>query len=206
MTDDYFRRRYTQQQFTSLPTSIAEALPLLRTSLSQLALSQPITDVQLDLSGNAAIVEWSTLPLAADLALVDAAITSFAGGTTSHAPLELNSPGASTTQLTTPVDKLTFATPPLEAGTYQILWTSSIRMLAIAANTGVAASVAFLRSDGVSFAQDDSWDLNVRHAFNGALTFQVLAGQTLSGALRFTRLGASGTAEMSGARITVDKL
>jgi hypothetical protein len=79
-------------------------------------------------------------------------------------------------------------------------------MQAVAANTGIEGKVRITRSDGVFVEQDDAWDLANHHAYNGALTFTVLAGQTIRVQLTFSRLGASGTAEMSGARVTIDQL
>lgn len=206
MADDYFRRRYTQADFTSLATSIAEGLPLLRTALALLSLTVPVSDVRLDLSLNAAIVEWLTLPAAADITAVNAAVAAFVGGSTTSAPIEINSFGAVTTTSGTPTVKITHTTGPLDAGTYQVIWNSSLRMLAVIANTGVEGRIALVRSDGATVSQSDAWDLNSLHVFNGALTFQILAGQTIAATLSFLRLGASGTAEMSGARITIDKI
>jgi hypothetical protein len=79
-------------------------------------------------------------------------------------------------------------------------------MQAVAANTGIEGKIRITRSDGVFVEQDDAWDLANRHAFNGAITFTVLAGQTIRAFLTFSRLGVSGTAEMSGARVTIDQL
>lgn len=206
MADDYFRRRYTQGDFAALATSIAEALPLFRTALAQLTLTEPVYDVRLDPTQSAAIVEWVALPSTADLAAVDAAVAAFVGGTTTSAPIELNSFAVSTTTSATPTTKITHTTQPLAAGTYQVIWNSSLRMQAVAANTGVEGRITITRSDGVSVAQTDAWDLANNHVFNGAITFVVLAGQTITATLAFLRLGASGTAEMSGARITIDKV
>ncbi len=81
-----------------------------------------------------------------------------------------------------------------------------MRMQAVIANTGVVATMRITRSDGVFVEQDDAWDRSNRHAYNWPITFEILAGQTITTLLTFNRLGASGTAEMSGARITVDKI
>lgn len=206
MSDDYFRRRYTQADFVALPTSIGEALPLLRTALAVLTLTEPVYDVRLDPSGAAAIVEWVALPTSGDLAAVNAAVAAFTGGSTTSAPIEINSFGAATSTSGTPTVKITHTTQPLDEGTYQVIWNSSIRMQAVIANTGVEGRIAIQRSDGASVSQSDAWDLANLHTFNGAITFVILAGQTIAVTLSFLRLGASGVAEMSGARITIDKI
>lgn len=206
MADDYFRRRYTQTDFTSLATSLSEALTLFRTAVAQLSLTQPVADVRLDLSENAIIVEWLTLPIQADINAVNAAVAAFTGGTTTSAPIEINSFAVATSTSGTPTVKITHTTQPLDEGTYQVIWNSSIRMQALIANTGVEGRISIARSDGASVAQTDAWDLANNHVFNGAITFIILAGQTIAVTLSFLRLGASGTAEMSGARITIDKI
>lgn len=207
MADDSYRKFYRQSAFTSLLSGLIQALPLLRTTIGALSLSVPVADVRLGLLDQVVvIVEWPGLPSAADVALVDAAIASFAGGTTTSQPFEYNSFGVSTSNSSTPVTKLNNTTPLLDAGTYQVIWNALLRMSAVIANTGVEAKVRITRSDGVFVEQTDAWDLNVNHAYNGAITFQVLPGQTLTTLLTFSRLGALGTAELSGARITVDKI
>lgn len=204
MAQSNFTRIYLRADFTSLAGNIPIAL--LATTLTALALSVPILDVRFTPQQNAVIVEWNTFPSAADITALDAAVAAFIGGTTTSQPFEYNSFAVSTSASSTPVTKIDQTTPPLDAGTYQVLWTTSLRMQAVIANTGVQADITLSRSDGVSVHQDDAWDLTNRHAFNGALTFQVLAGQTIRSQLTFNRLGASGTAEMSGVRITVDKI
>jgi hypothetical protein len=79
-------------------------------------------------------------------------------------------------------------------------------MQAVIANTGVEGKIRITRSDGVFVEQDDAWNLSNRHAFNGALTFTLLAGQTIHVQLSHARLGASGVAEISGARVTIDQI
>jgi hypothetical protein len=206
MADESFRKTYYQADFTSLGGSIAANKTLLETALSQLTLIVPVNEVRLALGGAAAVVEWQALPDPADVAAVTAAVVAFVGGTTTSQPFEYNSFAAATSTSSTPVTKIDQTTPPLDAGTYQVIWTTSLRMLAVAANTGVRGTIRLTRSDGVFVEQTDGWDLTEPHAYNGAITFQVLAGQTITSLLTFNRLGASGTAEMSGARITVDKI
>lgn len=206
MADESFRKTYYTSDFTSLSGGIAENKPLLESALSALTLTVPVNEVRVALGGAAAIVEWQQLPAPADVAAVDAAVAAFTGGPTTSQPFEFNSFGASTTQSGTHQTKIDETTPPLDAGTYQVIWTSSLRMQAVAANTGVEGKIRLERSDGVFVEQDDAWDLANRHAFNGAITFQIQAGQTIRALLTFARLGVSGTAEMSGARVTIDQI
>jgi hypothetical protein len=204
MAESNFTRIYLREEFTALVGNIPIAV--LQSVLVALALSAPILDVRLTPLHNGVIVEWNSFPSTADITAVDAAVAAFVGGATTSQPFEYNSFAVATSTSSTPVTKIDETTPPLAEGTYQVIWISSLRMQAVLANTGVQADITLTRSDAVSVHQDDAWNLSNRHAFNGALTFQVLAGQTIHSLLTFQRLGASGTAEMSGARITVDKI
>jgi hypothetical protein len=204
MAQSNFTRIYLRADFASLVGNIPIAL--FASTLAALTLSVPVLDVRFTPLQNGVIVEWNSFPSTADIAAVDMVVATFAGGSTTSQPFEYNSFGVSTSASSTPVTKLDNTTPLLDAGTYQVLWTTSLRMQAVIANTGVEATIRLTRSDGVFVEQTDAWDLNVRHAYNGAITFQVLTGQTIRSLLTFNRLGASGTAELSGARITVDKL
>lgn len=209
MADESFKKTYYAHEFTALTNgSLAENKPVIDAALQQIdpPLSLPVNETRLALGGAALIVEWAGLPSASDVAAVDALIPTIEGIATTAEPIELNSFGAQTSESSTPVVKISQTTPPLQPGTYQVIWTSSIRMQAVIANTGVQGRIQLQRSDGAQVVQTDAWDLNVNHAFNGAITFQVLAGQTISAELSFNRLGASGTAEMSGARLTIDQI
>jgi hypothetical protein len=209
MSDESFRKTYYANEFTALTNgSLAENKSIIEAALQQFspALGLPVNEVRLALGGAALIVEWAALPSADDVERVDALIPTIEGVATTSEPFEFNAFEASTSTSSTPVPKIAQVTPPLSAGTYQVIWTSSIRMQAVAANTGIEAKIRLERSDGAVVEQTDAWDLANNHAFNGCITFQILAGQTISAALSFSRLGASGTAEMSGARVTIDQL
>lgn len=209
MANERFQKTYFASEFLALGSgSLAENRAIIESAIQQLdpPLSPPVTDVRLTLGGGGIIVEWSSLPAEADVSTIDALVASIQGVATTAEPFEYNSFDVSTSESSTPVVKISETTPPLEAGTYQVIWTSSIRMQAVLANTGVEGRILLTRSDNVSVSQDDAWDLANRHAYNGCITFQILAGQTIAAVLSFVRLGASGVAEMSGARVTIDKI
>lgn len=205
MPSSSFTRFYERADFVALVTPTVP-LATITTALVSLSLTLPIRDVRQSVTGDGIVVEWESAPSAPDIAAVDATVAAFVGTATTSAPFEYNSFGASTTTSGTHQTKLDNTTPALDAGTYQVIWSSSIRMQAVIANTGIEGKIRVTRSDGVFVEQTDAWDLNVNHAYNGALTFQILAGQTIRTHLTFARLGASGTAEMGGVRITVDKI
>jgi hypothetical protein len=146
-------------------------------------------------------VEWPTLPSAGDLLAVGAVVAAFTGSSTTSAPIIVTSAQATTTTGAA-VSKLTLTTPPLDAGTYQIIFSCQIRMTAVVAGE---AARAISTINGVS--QQDHWGESVLKAYNGAATIQRTAGQTITVDLSIQEVGPGvGTAEMSQARISVDKL
>jgi len=208
MAENSFRRFYRREEFLALPPASDINVEVLGTVLGALALGAPIAEVRLTQPpGDGVVIEWLAPPTSGtDFPLVDAAIAAFAGGATTSAPIIQLSAAVATSTSATPTTKIDFTTPPLDAGTYQVIWNTSLRMQAVIANTGVQGDMTLTRSDGASVHQDDAWNLSNRHAFNGAITFSVLAGQTIRALLTFSRLGASGTAEMSLARVSIDKI
>lgn len=204
-----YTETYYAHQFTSLGAgSLAENKDVIDAALAAIAppLSLPVNETRIALGGAALIVDWAGLPSSADVAAVTALIPTIVGVVTTAEPFEFNSFAVSTSTSNTHAMKIDQTTPPLDAGTYQVLWTSSLRMQSVIANTGVEGKIRLTRSDGVFVEQDDAWNLSNRHAFNGAITFTLLAGQTIRVQLSHARLGASGTAEMSGARVTIDQI
>ena len=142
----------------------------------------------------------------ADVDAIDDLVSTITGGSTTSQPFVYESFATSTTTSNTHQTKLDNTTPPLDEGTYQVSWVCSTKMAAVVTNTGVEAKIRLERSDGQFVEQDDAWDRANRHAYNGSQPFQIAAGQTIRSLLTFARLGASGTAEISGARITIDKI
>jgi phosphohistidine swiveling domain-containing protein len=209
MSDESYKKTFYGHQFIALGSaSLAENKDVIDAALATITppLSVPINETRLALGGAALIVEWASLPSSADVAAVTDKIPTIVGVETTSAPFEFNSFAVSTSTSNTHGMKIDQTTPPLDAGTYQVIWNSSLRMQAVAANTGVEGKIRITRSDGAFVEQDDAWNLANRHAFNGALTFTLLAGQTIRVQLSHARLGASGTAEMSGARVTIDQI
>jgi hypothetical protein len=205
MSETTFRKYYAQTEFTGMAGEYANA-DQFETYLSTVALGSPVVDVYA-VGTHSIAVEWAELPPPGDIVLVDAAVIAFAAQPTTSEPFELNSFAATTATTTTPVDKISFTTPPLEAGTYQILWASMLRMVAAVAGTGVRALITLTRSGGTSIQQESHWDLAQKVAFNGGITFRVTAGQTIGVLLQVNKIGAAAaTAEMSGARVTIDKI
>lgn len=201
-----FQRFYHRIDFTALVGSLEENLVLIQTALSELVLTVPMRSVTLVSTGAAIQVNWDDLPTSGDLALVDALVPAIVGGETTSQPFVYESFATSTTTSNTHQTKIDETTTPLDAGTYQVSWVCSIKMASLIANTGVEARIRLERSDGSFVQQDDAWDLVNRHAYNGSQPFEIAAGQTIRALLTFARLGASGTAEISGARVTIDKI
>lgn len=203
MSESTWRKFYPHTEFLAM-ASVPVDPEQFQTHLATLDVLNPIV------AGYAegVYVEWPTdaPPAAAIVATVTANVATFNAPAPSNAPVELNSFAVTNVPSAAVVPKIALATPPLAAGTYQVCWSSMLRMQALAANTGIEAKMRVERSDAVAVEQVDSWDLTARHAFNGAITFVVAAGQHLTVTLSATRIGASGTGEISGARVTIDRL
>lgn len=205
MSESTFRKYYAQTEFLAMNTAPVNAEQF-GTYLATLPIAQPVIDVRA-VQQHSISVEWADLPAQSDIDVVDQAVATFTAQPTTDEPFELNSFGATTATSSALVDKIDFTTPPLEPGTYQVLWVSMLRMVAAVAATGVRALITLTRSDGTSVQQESHWDLAQRVAFNGGLTFHVLAGQTIRAHLQVSKIGvAAATAEMSGARVTIDKI
>jgi hypothetical protein len=201
-----YRRYYAKTEFVALAGELANPAQF-ATFLSSIALGDPVVDVRA-VANQSIVVEWAAFPTLADIALVDAAVASYTAQATTAEPFEINSFAATTATDANLVNKISFTTPPLEAGTYQVLWSSMLRMVAAVANTGVRGVMTLTREPGSTQVQQEThWDLAQRVAFNGALTFRVTAGQTIGVLLQVSKIGApAATGEMSGARVTIDKI
>lgn len=199
MAESNVRRFYRREEFTSLNGPIP--LELLSTELNGLTLSVPIADMRITTAGGL-VLEWAEFPSGADITAIDTAVAAFTGGeTTSTLEVQSNA-GPVTAGTSTPVDVIDFTTPPLSAGKYQVIWTSMFRLTATAANTGARAIVTVA---GVT--QQSHWGESLVTAYNGAATFERLAGQTIRVQLQIAKVGAGAVnAEMTGARFSIDKI
>ena len=102
-------------------------------------------------------------------------------------------------------------TPPRDAGTYQILTTCMVGMLATVANTGVRGTVTYQLIRGGAVAAERSyshgWNQQEPQTFSAPLTFECQAGDRIRARLQVTKLGvAAATAQLARARVTIDQL
>lgn len=192
---------YPREDFVSLVGPIDRALFL--THISDLVLDVPIINIAV--TSQALTVTWADFPSAADRIAIAGRVATFVGGATTKEPITVESFAALPTTSGTPVLKAQIQTLPLDGGTYTFNWNSQIRMNPAGAASGVQGLMRITRSDGVVREQPDAWDLTAPHAFNGAIIFSVIAGQTLHAEALVSRLGAAGTAEMLGVRLTIDQ-
>lgn len=201
-------RVYQEDDFaalTSFPPQAA-ALSLMRGKVAELGTSVPVVDVRLAPAGNAVVFEFDGIPSSGDFGALDTFVQDFFLTQTTSFHLEALSADASTTTNTGFEPKIDEETSPLTAGIYMINWQSTLRMSVAGASSGVLGRVRIERSDGQTLEQTSSWDLTVGHSFNGCVSFPVQEGQTLHAVLSYARIGANGTAEMSGARVAFDRV
>lgn len=208
MAEDSFRRFYLRADFLALVGSQIP-LPLLQTALLELnpTLSQLIIDVR-ELPGESgAVLEWRARPSDADLVLVDNLIATFTGGATTDAPQVATNAGPVTASSATPVDVIDITSAPLDAGTYQVVMTCQMRMQAVVAGDAARAILTITPSPAAARVQREHWGEAVEHAYNLTATFQRQAGQTIRVQLQIAEVGpGAGTAEITNARVTIDKI
>lgn len=201
-------RLYARSDFAALTGAIP--IDLLRSRLSGLPQTVTIIDVRFTPQQDGVIVEWLTFPGAADVQAVDDSIATFAGGTTSSAPLEVESLGITSATSSALVDVIDTTTPPLDAGTYQVFWNSLVGMLAAVANTGVRGVITLTRIRGaanVSRQWEHNWTMQQPQLFGGGITFQCAAGDRIRVLLQVGKVGTpAATAQMAMARITIDQI
>src|SRR5690606_22190807 len=168
MAEESFRKTYYEHEFTALGGgSLAENKAVIDAALLQLdpPLGTAVNEVRLALGGAAAIVEWTALPSAEDVGRVDALIPTIDGIVTTGEPFELEELAAVGATADDLVDVIDFTTPPLDGGTYQIMWASEVGMQATVANTGVRGVATFSRSDGATRKWEHHWDLEQPQTF-----------------------------------------
>lgn len=155
------------------------------------------------------IVFWDQAPTPADTAEVLSVASTFAAPPTTDQPFQVESLAVTSNPDTTPIDVINEATPPLNSGTYQILWVSLVGMDATVANAGVRATITLTATQGEGSIQrqwEHNWNLQQPQTFSGAITFNVTAGTTIRAQLQIARIGAPAVAQIGGVRITVDKI
>jgi hypothetical protein len=177
--EDQFRRYYPRTDFVALVGSLKLAVFVTELRTLNLAGAEAFRDVRM-LPDGGAVVEWEARPADATLTAVNGKVAGFTGGSTSSAPIEINSFGNTTASNATPVNKISQTTPALDAGTYQVIWNCVLKMQSEVAGEGAKGLMTVTRSDNVSLSQVDHWEKAVEHAFNGALPFVVTAGQTIA--------------------------
>lgn len=212
MADESYRRTYQAFEFVGLGGgSVAENKAIIDAALQSFAppLSKPVNETRVSLGGAALIVEWTSLPLQADIDRVNALIPTIVGVATTAQPIEVEALAVADNATTVLADVIDITTPPRDAGTYQIVAACQLGMLATVANAGVRAIWTFSRirgADVVSRPYEDNWDLQQLHMFAAAITFTCLAGDRIRARLQFARIGVAATARVSQARVTIDQL
>lgn len=209
MAETTITRYYREEEFSNLAPGFGLDANYLATVLGALALSEPVAEVRKIQAGEAVgvAVAWAGIPSNADVAAVDAAVAAFTGGPTTSEPFVEVSTPATTASNATPVTKIDITTPPLEAGTYQVIFSCQYRMQAVVAGDA-ARAISIVTPSGTSARQQvDHWGESVAKAYNGAATFKRTTGQTIRVQLLIAEVGpGTGTAEMSDARVSVDKI
>jgi hypothetical protein len=208
MADNSFRRFYRRVDFVALAlTADLNAGPL-AIQINALALSTPVAEVRANtLLADGIVIEWLSLPTLADFAAIDAVVAAFVGGSTAIQPFVVTVNSAVTTTSATPTNVIDFTTPTLDAGTYQIIFSSQFRLTTAVAGEAARALFVVTASPAAAVTQQDHSGDPVVKAYNGAVTLARAQGQTMRVQLQIAEVGPGvATAEMTQARITIDRI
>lgn len=199
MPADDFRIAFYRTDFRALMGPVP--LDLLTTELANLPLESRILDVRPIIDGGVS-VEWASHISVEDRQRVIDAVERFTASSTTSEPftVAISAPVVSATA--TPVIALEFETPPLDAGTYQVLWLCEHRLTAPASST---ASRALVQVGNI--AQRDHCQNDWHRAFNGSATFQRRVGERLRMQAAIAKMGAGAvSAELSSTRFIIDRI
>jgi hypothetical protein len=207
MADESSKLTLFQSDFPVLVGSISENKELFETGLTGLGLATPVNETRIAQGGASLIVEWATFASEADRDAVIAFALTFTGGTTSEAPIVATNAGPVTAPNATPVTVIDVTSPPLAAGTYQVVVSCQMRMQAEVVGDAARAILTLTTPPASAPAQQEHWGFAVSHAYNAVATFNRQAGQTIQVLLQVAEVGpGSGVAEITNARVTIDKI
>ena len=208
MGESQFRRYYHATEFAAL----AGEMPVpaqFKTHLSTIGLGTAVAEVRA-VDNLSIVVEWADFPALGDVALVNAAVASYAAVGASEELLERESLGITAATTAALVTVIEATTPPRAAGSYRVDFCALVGMLATVANTGVRGVFTVTRTQGAD-VKTRQWEHN--HAlqqpqtFSGGRSFKVEHGATISVKLEVGKVGAAAaTAQMASAVVTIDKI
>jgi hypothetical protein len=168
------------------------------------AISQPLASASL--SGTTCSLYFNALLLTADETQLNVLVAAHQGEDFESAfqRASVEAEGA-TNDTTVDVEKVSLATGPLPEGRYSVTWYAEVAASSVLANTG--ASVGFTAAVNGGAAAElgrTANDLTTYVSFAGAYSAPLKAGESLTLAILFKRLGASSNpAKVRRARIFV---
>lgn len=199
MPFDDFRIAFLRHDFKALMGPVP--IELLTTALVNLPLKSRILDVR-PIPGDGVSVEWGSHISFEDRQRVVEAVAAFTAHDTTSEPFSVVNEGPVLAPSSSPVIALEFETPPLDTGTYQVLWLSQHRLTLPVSATASRAIITAVDIIQVDHCRDD-----FARSFNGAATFQRKKGERLRVQLSIAKVGAGAvSAEMTAARFILDKL
>jgi len=189
MSDTLTRRAYPKSEFVATTPSGTPNLDIFRVEVAALALS--LQPYQIYEAGTDVVMEWSDLPLAADITLINDAVANHPGGTfessTQAATLETedeNDTGDEKVVVYLNTGKL----PP---GLYQLSWSMEVRLSATATNTGVEGSFYYTKNGGSRYKAGRTTNTLAQYISMGAaVRLQVEAGEEFLFELANNKIGA----------------
>jgi hypothetical protein len=188
--------------FTDFPNGkVNTAILAAEIAASSPAISQPCSGVSV--SGTSCTAVFPELLVAADITQLDALVAAHQGADFQSAFQRAMSEAEATNDTTSDVDKVTLATGALPSGYYDVTWYAEVCASSSVANTG--ASVGFMAAKNGGATTEigrTANDLTTYISFAGGYSAQLAAGESLTLAIVFKRLGASSNpAKVRRARI-----
>src|ERR687897_452863 len=201
-----------QGEFTALQGGLGNNIGVIETEFRSLVLSVAIANVRLYGGEEGVGGEWAGAPSTADIAAITQRAALIVGGGTTSEPIEREALAATNaTVADAPVEVIDVTTPPRDKGTYTVLWSALVGMLATITNAGVRGTITLsLIRAGVTIATrtyTHGWNQQEPQLFGAGLTFTCQAGDRIRARLQVTKLGVpAATAQMGMARVTIDQI
>lgn len=206
MSFSQFHRFYGQADFAALGSGSVN-FPVLQANIIAATTAEPPSIIEQTSISSVHLVWDPGAPAQAVLDAADAVVAAHTGSPTTSAPFVATNNGPVTASNATAVTVIDLTTTPLDAGTYHLDFSSQYRLQALVNGEAARAISIVTINGGAPRTQQDHWDGNVVAAYNGSATFNVNAGATVRVQLQIAEVGpGAGVAEMTLARVTVDKV
>jgi len=193
-------RTYAKSEFNGTTPSGQPNLSIFTEEVADESLSvQPFSIYE---AGTNIQLQWSSLPVAADITAIDALVTAHTGGAFSGSKQSAVAEAEDTNDTTTESVRVTLDAGKLPPGDYLVVWSCELCVTSVIASSGVQANFYVTKNGGSRSEQGQAGtDVNVYDTRAASAILTVLAGDSYKFELGYKRIGAANTAKMQRARI-----